>query len=418
MVTKTARPRLAALRSTNFRNLWLGLIVSNAGSQMQTAALFWLVLELTDSTVALGLVSLSFALPMIVLPFFGGTVADRYDRVTVLKLSRVASMLVAFLLAGLTLTGVIQYWQILALNFLNATLLAIDNPARQALLPDLVPPPDLISATSLNSAAFTGAALFGPALGGFLLVLIGPAGVFLVNGVSFLAVLSALFLLRGIPDHRRATGAWWRNVAEGLRYVWSDRLVLGLVLLSSSLSFFGNARAFQPLMPVFARDRLMVGEIGYGFLLAAAGAGSLIGAFGLAAVGDFRARDRALAVGVALAGLTLIAFGLTVFYPAVLGLLVLNGVCSTGSAALIATSLQLRTPQHLRGRVMSLYAITVIGIGSLSGLAVGALAAQIPPISVVLLWGVIAAALGLTITRGLREVRNLGHPRYLRFRPR
>lgn len=404
----SARPRFAALHSRNFRLLWIGLFVSNAGTQMQSAGLYWLVLELTGSTVALGVVSLSFALPMVVLPFLGGTIADRYNRLTILKITQSSAMVLAILLTALTLFGAVTYWQIIAINLALAVLLAIDNPTRQALLPDLVPPEDLISAASLNSAAFTGAALVGPALGGLLLVIVGPSGLFALNACTYLAILGALFAMRGVPQHKRQTGLWWRNIAEGLHYIGADRLVLTLVLLSAGLSFFGNVRAYLPLMPVFATERLAVGEIGYGLLLAAPGAGSLIGAFGLAYLGDIRARDRALTAGVALAGVTLVLFGLTLFFPAVLGLFVINGVCSTGAAALIATTLQLRTPQQLRGRVMSLYAITIIGIGSLGGLAAGAAAEILPPATVLMIGGAVSVALGLVLTRGLRGIRNLG----------
>jgi MFS family permease len=396
------------LHSRNFRYLWLGLIVSNAGTLMQGAAVYWLVLQLTGSTVALGLVSSTFALPMLILPLFGGTIADRHDRIAVLKFTQSSSMLLALVLAALTLTGAVQFWQILVINFLSALLLAVDNPTRQALLPDLVPPADLVSAASLNSAAFTGAALFGPALGGLLLEPIGPAGLFFLNGLSFLAVLAALFSLRGLPVHKRQGGAWWQNVVDGLRFIRAERLVLALVLLSAGLNFFANAGAYRPLMPVFARDYLQVGATGYGFMLAAPGAGALIGAFGLAWLGDFERRDLALVGGVVLAGLSLIAFGLWLFFPLSLVLLLINGVCTTGSAALIATSLQLRTPPRLRGRVMSLYTITVIGVGSLGGFASGAAAALLPPPLVVVLGAAIGIAIGVLLGPSLRGIRALG----------
>jgi len=218
---------MGALHHRNFVLLWTGLVVSNTGTWMQTVGQGWLVLQITDSALALGVVSLAFAVPMTMLPPIGGAVADRVDKLVLLRTTQTLSLLNALVLATLTLAGVVQLWHIVASAFIWAVLLAADNPARQALLPSLVGKDDLMSAISLNSAVFTGAALFGPALAGLLLRFIGSGGLFLLNAVSYGAVLIALMLIRSVDARPVKSGAGlWADVAEGLRYVASSRLLL------------------------------------------------------------------------------------------------------------------------------------------------------------------------------------------------
>ena len=292
--------RFAALQSRNFTLLWLGLIVSNAGTWMQNVANGWLVLQLTNSPLWLGLLGLSFALPMMVLPLVGGAVVDRVHRIKLLYITQTASMLVAFALAILTWLNLVTVWHIFAASFLGAALLAFDNPARQALLPELVPPGDLLNALSLNSATYNGAALIGPALAGALLVPLGAGTLFFLNGVSFLAVIFALMGMKDVRAHSGGKpGSLRSSMGAGLTYAWSNRLVFVLLLLSALAAFFG--RSYQTLLPIFARDIWQTGPEGYGALLSAGGAGALVGAFGLAAVSNLKRRalvlDRQRAAG-------------------------------------------------------------------------------------------------------------------------
>ena len=192
---ETYQRRYAALRYRNFSLLWSGLIVSNMGTWMQNVANGWLVLQLTNSPLWLGLLGLSFAVPMIVIPPFAGAVVDRVHRVRLLFFTQSMQAVTAVALAVLTWLGKVQTWHILLASFVGALLLAFDNPARQALIPDLVRPRDLLNALSLNSATYTGAALVGPALAGALLGPFGPGTLFFINGVSFLAVIVALLVL-------------------------------------------------------------------------------------------------------------------------------------------------------------------------------------------------------------------------------
>ena len=193
--------RYAALHYRNFRMLWWGLMVSNVGTWMQNVANGWLVLQLTNSPLWLGILGLSFALPMIVFPPLAGAVVDRIHRIHLLFFTQSMQMVTALILAALTWLGKIQVWHILLASLAGATLLALDNPARQSLIPDLVQPADLLNALSLNSATYTGAALVGPALAGVLLGPLGAGTLFFLNAVSFQAVIFALGLLRGVRTH-------------------------------------------------------------------------------------------------------------------------------------------------------------------------------------------------------------------------
>jgi MFS family permease len=365
--------RFAALRSRNFSLLFIGLIVSNVGTWMQNVACGWLVLQLTNSPLWLGLLGLSFALPMVVLPLFAGAVVDRVHRIRLLYLTQSLQMLTAFALAALTWLGLINVWHILASEFIIGVLLAFDNPARQALIPDLVDRRDLLNALSLNSATYNGAALLGPALAGAMLAPLGARALFFVNGVSYLAVLIALLAMRDVhlpSNHSRAT--LWTSVWQGPAYALRSPVVFGLLLLSAVASLFG--RSYQILLPIFGRDVWHGGPQAYGLLLASAGGGALAGAFGLAAIREVKHRNAVMIASGLLFSASLIAFALSPSLSLGIALLFVAGLTSTVLGTMIATFLQVDAPSDLRGRVMSLYAITLIGLPSLGALGSGAVA--------------------------------------------
>ena len=364
-------PRFAALQYRNFTLLWTGLIVSNVGTWMQNVAQGWLVLQLTNSPLWLGLLGLSFALPMIVLPLVGGAVTDRVHRIRLLYITQTGLMLNAFALALLTWLGVVNVWHILATSFIGAALLAFDNPARQALLPELVPPRDLLNALSLNSATYNGAALIGPAIAGALLAPLGAGSLFFLNGVSYLAVLFALMAMRDVRTH---SGGKRVSLGEamltGLAYAWRTRRILALLVLSALAAFFG--RSYQIFLPIFARDIWHSGPEGYGLLLSAAGGGALVGAFGLAAIRQLKRQGAVMIVSGLLFSVSIIAFAVSPSLVIGIVLLFIGGGLSTVFGTIIATFVQVATPNELRGRVMSLYAVTLIGLPSLGALGSGA----------------------------------------------
>jgi MFS family permease len=372
-VTPAKEVRFAALHHRNFTLLWSGLLVSNVGTWMQNVAQGWLVLQLTDSPLWLGLLGLSFAVPMIVFPLLGGVVSDRVNRIRLLYITQTGQMLVAFALAVLTWSSLINVWYILIGSFLSSTFLAFDNPTRQALVPDLVPRRDLLNALSLNSATYNGAALLGPAIAGALLGTLGAGMLFFLNGLSFSAVLIALWAMRDVRTHAGGQPISLGDaILSGLRYAWRSRLIRSLLALSALAAIFG--RSYQNLLPIFARDIWSGGEEGYGLLLSAAGAGALVGAFGLASIKNVPRQGAVMITSGLIFTATIIAFALSPSLGLGILLLFIAGVSSTVFGTIIATFIQMATPNELRGRVMSLYAITLIGLPALGSLATGSLA--------------------------------------------
>src|SRR6185437_15522944 len=239
--------RFGALHYRDFTLLWVGLLVSNAGTWMQSVAQGWLTYQMTNSPFYLGLLGASFAVPMIALPMIGGTIADRIDRLAILKFTQTAMMLLAATMATLSLLHLITIWDIIVISFLSSVALAVDNPTRQALIPDLVPRDELLSAISLNSVAFNGAALVGPAMAGVILglagnqLLLGTAIVFYANALSFLAVLGPVFIIRPRPvDKPAVVKKFYSAIVEGLSYVNQRPSLLLLLALSAVAALFGR----------------------------------------------------------------------------------------------------------------------------------------------------------------------------------
>lgn len=404
--------KFGALRYRDFTLLWAGLLVSNAGTWMQNVGQGWLAYQLTNSPFYLGLLGASFAVPMIALPLFGGTIADRFNRLTILKFTQTGMMLAAVAMATLAYLRIITIWDMIAISFLSSVALAVDNPTRQALIPDLVPREELLSAISLNSVAFNGAALVGPAIAGLILQLGVPANgagstdllyrntafVFYANALSFFSVLVPVFIIRPRPSERRQPAGFHQAVLDGLRYVQQRSALLLLLVLSAVVSMFG--RSFTQLLPVFASDVLRVGSEGYGVMLTLPGAGTLLAGIGLAAGGHYLNRRRLLVAAQIALVASIVVFALSHSFVLSLAMLGLNGFAATVFGAVAATILQIESEGHLRGRVMSLYTITVIGLGPLGSLISGSLATQIPVGWAILLPSlVILAFLGLSVTR-------------------
>jgi MFS family permease len=284
-----------------------------------------------------------------------------------LLVTQSAMTLLAAALAALAWAELLRPWHILVAVFTGALLLAFDNPARQVLIPTLVPREHLQNALSLGSATFTGAALVGPAIAGALLEPLGAAGLFLVNAISYFAVLGALIAMRGGREAPTATSALRDALLGGFSYVKGDRTMFALLALAAVAAI--SARSYPQILPVFADAVWKAGPAGYGVLLSAGGAGALIGAVGLSSMRDIEAKERVLlASGVGLSvSLVLFAFAPRVTVAA--AFLVCAGVCSTVFTTMCSTVMQLRVPAELRGRVMSLFVITLIGLPSLGSLA-------------------------------------------------
>jgi MFS family permease len=396
------KPAFAALRHRDFRLLWLGLIVSVTGSQMQTVAINWHVYLLTRSAVALGLVGLFRGVPVILCSLIGGVVADAVNRRRLLIVTQTVMLVSAGLLTATTLAGIKSVWPIYLLSALASAATAFDIPARQALMPALVPLEDFPNAVSLTMIVFNVATIGGPAIAGVLLGQSGPALIYGINAMSFVAVIIALLAMRasGSPelqsDRRQALS--FAALKEGLEFVWHTPIMVQTMTLDFVATFFASATL---LLPIFAREYLHVGPHGYGFLAAGPAIGSVITAFFMARLGTFQRQGRLVVWSVAVYGVATAAFGVSrVFWFSFL-MLALTGAADTVSTVLRQTIRQLVTPNYLRGRMTSINMMFFMGGPQLGELEAGLLAALITaPLSVVV------GGLGSTIAAGLAAVKS------------
>ena len=368
------------MQSRNFRLLWTGLIIANSGSWMATTAEGWLVTELEPDRAPLfvGIIALSFALPMIFLTMLGGAVADRFPRMRLLRLVQLIYMTAGIAIATLTLTGLVKVWMLPIYAFILGVGLAFDSPVRQSILPDIVPKEHLAGAVSLNSASYTGAALIGPAIAGALIPLIGVGGVYLVAAFSGLAVMIALWRMTGVPDYAAPKGdtmTLMQSIREGIRFSLDSRVIFGVLAVSVVTGIF--TRSYNPLLVIFARDEFEVGSFLFGLMIAAPGLGTLIAAFGIAARIDTGGRGKKILFASIGLGIVQIAFASMPWYVGALPLLILTGVFTTLLAANMATVIQLEAPPRLRGRLMSIYMLTLVGIPAFGTMISGAVANSI-----------------------------------------
>lgn len=376
----------SALHNREFRRYWAAQMLSQSGAWMQTTAQSWLVYRLTGSALALGATWFLPLLPVIPLTLLGGALADRIPRRRLVILTQSGLLLQALLLTLLTALGLIQVWHIMTLEFVLGALGALDVPARQSLLLEIVGPADLPNAVGLNAAAFNAARVIGPALAGILIARVGEAGCFGINAVSFTLVIFTLLRLRlPFPAALSRRGSLHGSVMAGVTWLRGQPDILRMIGILSLCSL-----VFAPyvIVPVFARDVLHVDATGLGLLMAAVGVGAVGG--GLAAAGSRPAQQRLLLIGAGVIfGLGQIAFALSTHAGLSALLLAVSGAAFVISQALTNASLQLRTPDDLRGRVLSFYALLSIGGGRLGGLLIGAGASA---------WG---APLALTLGAGL-----------------
>jgi MFS family permease len=368
------RRTFASLKHRNYRLFFSGQIVSITGTWMQNVAMGWLVLELTGSPVAVGVLALCQFVPFTVFGLFSGVLTDRFDPRRLVIATQAAAMVLAAVLAALTLLGSIEPWQVYVLAALRGTVLVFDAPARQALTYQMVGPRELPNAVALNSSLFNGARVAGPAVGGVVVALFGPGLCFAVNAVSFLAVLACLMAMRVselIPLARGARPAIFAGTWEALRYARHEprvRLVLLLVLVVSTFAF-----NFNVLLPVMAKNTLGSGPAVFGILSAAFGAGALAGALLSATIA--RASLLLLLGGTAGFGLAeLLLASVNTLGPAA-AFLFATGLCFTMWTSNANTSLQLGAPDAIRGRVLGLYFYAFLGAQPLGGLLAGWLAA-------------------------------------------
>jgi len=366
----------AALRYRNYRLWFFGQMVSLFGSWMQTTAQGFLVFQLTGSPAYLGYVGFAAGVPAWALTLYGGVVADRVPRRTLLIVTQIAQMALAFILAGLVFSGIVQPWHIIVLSLLLGVANAFDAPARLAFVRELVDKDDLTNGIALNATMFNLATTTGPAMAGVMYNLVGPAWCFMLNGISFLAVIGALWRMRitsGPVAPRNASA--WRDLREGLSYIVHEPVVRTLIALVGATSCFGIS--FATLFPAWAVRILGGDATTTGLLQSARGLGALLGALLIASLGRFQFKGRLLTVGTFAFPLLLILMTFTNRLWLTLAILVASGLAVILIMNLANALVQTLTPDALRGRVMAVYSMVFFGMMPVGALWVGVVAERL-----------------------------------------
>ena len=396
----------SSLKVKNFRIYWFGMLVSLIGTWIQAVAQTWLVFELTNSALLLGVVGFLSTIPIFLLSLFGGVLADRMDKRNILIATQSAFMLLAFLLAALTQMKIIAPWQIMVIAVLNGIVMAFDAPGRQAVVVELVGKEHLFNAIVLNSVAFNSSRIIGPALAGVLVAYIGMSGCFYINGISFLAVIIALLLIKinkNIAAQKNNTAL--RDLKDGLIFIKNNRLILVLITMVGIVSLFGAS--YVILMPIFANEVLKVGVKGLALLMSSCGFGALLGALLLARLGDFKYKGKFLIVSYMVFSASLILFSISKVYLLSLIALAFIGGSSVSAIALVNTILQSNVPHMLRGRVMSVFMLTFAGIMPFGNLLAGSIASVLGVSFTIMISGIICAVFSVVINIVYSGIKNI-----------
>jgi MFS family permease len=361
---------------------------------MQMVALGWLIYDLTGSAFYLGLVGLARAIPALVFTLIGGAAADRYDRRMIVGAANATVTVCALILGLACLTGLVNVWLIIAIAFVTGVAFAFEVPSRQALISSIVDKRDVVSALGLMSVAFNTAQVIGPAIAAILIEWVGEGPVFIMNAFAYSTVVLAAVLMR-VPGRAMAHsgGSILANILDGLRYIRRTPELCALVLSMAIVSLL--ARPFTQLMPAFARDVLDAGAAGLGALNSAAGAGALIGAVVCAMLGSYRGRGLALLASAAAFGGALALFGLSTNFTISLVLSGLIGLLSSFSGINTNTMLQTHADPRMRGRVISLHGLTMMGMVPLGVMLEGAVGSIIGVPTVVIVAGLASLLIAL-----------------------
>lgn len=384
-----------ALRHRDFALLWSGLLISMVGTQMQQWALFWHISQLSKDPIAVSVVGGVRFVAILCFSLVGGLVADRYNRRNILFFTQSTAMLVAVVLGLLTFSGDIQLWHIYLLTGIQAVAMAFDLPARQALVPNLVPRDILPSAFSLQSIAFNTGAILGPALSGIVIGYLGQEAAYFSNAASFLAVIVALVFLRYVHQQRseikKGIGAALADIRDGVRFIRRQPLILSSMILDFIATFFSSANT---LLPYFTQNVLHVGEVAYGWLAAAQSVGAVTVGLVASQYSRIRRQGPLLLGAVIVFGLATILFGVSRLYALVFLSLVFIGASDSVSTIIRNTIRQLHTPDSLRGRMTSINQIFFTGGPQLGEIEAGAVA-QFFGVPLAIVSGGVGAILGV-----------------------
>jgi MFS family permease len=406
------KPLLPALRSKNYQLFFAGQGISLIGTWMTQLATIWLVYDLTNSPLMLGVVGFSSQIPSFFLAPFGGVFVDRFSRYRTLISTQILAMIQSLTLAVLALTGVIEVWHIIALSLFQGFINALDAPARQAFVPELVEHrEDLANAIAINSTMLNGARLIGPAIGGLLIAGVGTGYCFLFDGLSYIAVIAALLAMKVKPWKNVVTvGNPFQKVKEGFVYAFSFSPIRSILLLSALVSLMGLQNTI--LVPVIAKEVLKVGAENLGFLMAASGVGALTGGIYLATRQTILGIGKLIALAPAILGIGLIAFSLSRFFPLSLFTMLFVGLGTILQIAASNTFLQTIVEDDKRGRLMSLYTMSFLGMIPLGNLLGGFLASRIGATNTLMIDGIVCILGSIVFSRQLPALRRIMRPIY------
>lgn len=375
--------RFAALKYRDFRLLWIALLISNIGSQMQFAAINWHIFIITRSAISLGLIGLSRFLPIAIFALFAGAIADAHNRRKILFITQTILIILSSILAFATISHSVNPMIIYVVTALSAAALAFDAPPRQAIIPSLVHKDHLPNAMSLNVIMFQASMVIGPALSGFVIKQFGVGSVYLINAISFLAVIFALIIMKSSGEVEGTPAKVSLSaIAEGIVFIKSKTMIWSTMLLDFFSTFFSSANS---LLPIFAETILHVGPIGFGFLYAAQSVGAVLTGYVMAYIGKIKNQGKLLLLGIFIYGLATVLFGLSKLTWLSFLALFLVGAGDSVSSIIRNTIRQVITPDYIRGRMTSINMIFFMGGPQLGEFEAGLLAAAVGgPLSVII----------------------------------
>jgi len=403
-----------ALHHRDYALLWAGVLISNAGSQMQLWSIFWHLRLLSDQPIVVSGIGIARFVPILVFALIGGLVADTFNRKTVVLVTQTAMLAVATALGALTASGQINLWWIYGLVILQGISIAFDGPSRQSLIPNLVPREDLPSAFGLQSIAANVGAVAGPALSGWVIASIGIQWSYWINAISFLGVIAAVLMMGpiqgdmarrqgGIIDGRVVPRLDLSEIPVGIRFILHQPIILSSMILDFFATFFSSANT---LLPFVAQDVLHVGSVGYGWLAAGQSIGSLVVAFIMSQRKQILGQGRLLLAAVAGFGVATILFGLSRTYLLTMAALILVGGSDTISTVLRNTIRQLQTPDALRGRMVSINQIFFMGGPQLGEVEAGIVAQAFGTPAAIITGGIGCILSVAVITARFPQLRN------------
>lgn len=393
-----------ALRNRNYQLYFSGQFISLTGTWLQIVAQSWLVLQLTNSAFLVGSVAAAATLPTFLFALFGGVIVDRFSKRHILITTQTGSMMLAFILGILTVSGRINVLEIIILAFLTGIITAIDSPARQSFVVEMVGKQNLASAIALNSGIFNTARIIGPSLAGLLIATIGTGWAFIINGTSYIAVIIALLFIKAKPTLAKNHLHPLKAIREGIAYAVSHPIIKILLVLTGVVSVFGWS--YATIMPVIARDIFHVGPDLLGYLYAVSGVGALISTIIVSAFGNKIRSSVFIVGGSMLFSTSIFLFTFTTNFLVALPFLFLAGLGLLSCFSMINTTLQNLVEDEVRGRIMSMYTIMFIGLSPVGNLQIGFLAQVFGSFFAIRVGAIIVFAFGVFIFLNRGKIRN------------